>query len=219
MTMAMQAQGGYPVENIFSEKGDDQRVAIFYVKPVPDPEKSQAAGYTINVDQVFCRHHEIGDKLTVHDVPATENLKRRYARQWAMFEQGRGEEHVGMDLNLLFPGQPSLVKNLQANGIHVVEELAMISDNAVGQMGMGADRWREKAKKFLAQAKDTAALTQVTAENDKLRAEMDDLREQMKMMTTAMNRVPLPAEEADPTAPRRGRPPKARAAAYPEDEE
>lgn len=198
----------FPVDNIFTEKGDDQRVAIFYVKPVPDAEKSLEAGYTVSVDQVYCRHHEVGDKLTVHDEPATPTLQRRYARQWALFGQGRGGEHVGMDLNLLFPGQPSLVMNLQAHGIFTVEELSGLSDHGKNSIGMGADLWQRKAVDFLAKAKDTAAITRMDAELAKRDEEISALREQMKAMIVAQNRAP---SDDEPAAPRRGRPPKARA--------
>lgn len=206
----------FEVENIFSEKGDEKRVAIFYVRPVNDAAKSIAAGRPISVDQVFCRHHEIGDKLTIHDEPATETLKRRYARQWAHFQQGRGEEHVGTPLEVLFPDQPSLILNLKAGGIHTVEHLAELTDTHAASIGMGAVQWRQKARAFIDKANDTAIVTKMDSENAKLREEIDALRQQMQMMVQAQNSMARPGEE--PASPRRGRPPKVRTADNPDEE-
>lgn len=210
----------FQVDNIFSEQGDEKRIAIFYVRPVNDAAKSIEAGRPISVDQVFCRHHEIGDKLTIHDEPATDALKRRYARQWAHFQQGRGEEHVGTPLEVLFPDQPSLILNLKAGGIHTVEHLSELTDTHAASIGMGAVQWRQKARTFLAKANDTAMVTKMESELAKRDEEIEALRQQMQMMVQAQNEMArAPHHIEEPTAPRRGRPPKIRTAADTPDEE
>lgn len=209
----------FEVENIFSEKGDEKRVAIFYVRPVNDAAKSIEAGRPISVDQVFCRHHEIGDKLTIHDEPATEVLKRRYARQWAQFQQGRGEEYEGTPLEVLFPDQPSLILNLKAGGIHTVEHLSELTDTHAASIGMGAVQWRQKARTFIAKANDAAIVTKMDSELAKRDEEIAALRQQMQMMVQAQNNMAARTIEDEPTAPRRGRPPKIRTAADTPDEE
>ncbi len=179
---------GFEVENIFEKPGDDRRSAIFYVKPVANPAKSTDVGYPVFEDVVYCRHQEVGDNTTIHDQPATETLKRRYGQSWRMFEAGRGGEHVGMPLTLLFADRPSLVLHLQAHGVHTVEELAVLGTEGVRMVGMGADQWQKQAAKFLAQAKDTAAITRANAENEKLQSQITALTTQVERLMEAQAR-------------------------------
>lgn len=179
---------GFEVENIFVKPGDDRRSAIFYVKPVANPAKSTEAGYPVFEDKVYCRHQEVGDNTTIHDQPATDILKRRYAQAWGMFEQGRGGEHIGMPLTLLFADRPSLVLHLQAHGVHTVEELAVLGTEGVRLIGMGADMWQKQAAKFLAQAKDTAAITRANAELAKRDEKIEALTAQVEKLMESMAR-------------------------------
>ena len=181
---------GYPVENIFAKEGDDKRTAIFYLHPVLNQQKSMTAGYPIHDDVLYCKHYTIGEiHIQCSDVPATDELKHRYRRQWEFFIQTNGQpgQHSGMDLALLFPASPSLVLQLKATGIHTVEELAAVEAQGMAMIGMGAMEWKQKAIKFLAQAKDTAAVSKLNAELAKRDEKIDALLLQVQQLTTAMN--------------------------------
>jgi hypothetical protein len=208
----------FEVSNIFEKPGDDKRVAIFYVKPVSHPAKSLEAGYPVFEDKIYCRHQEVGDNTTIHDQPVTDDLKRRYRQAWAMFEAGRGGEHIGMPLSLLFADRPSLVLHLQAHGVHTVEELAKLGAEGQRQIGMGADMWQKQADKFLAQAKDTAAITKANAELAKRDEKIDALTKQVEKLMESMARQFTADPVAEITAARSRKPRAAPFSTEPEPE-
>jgi hypothetical protein len=55
----------------------------------------------------------------------------------------------GVPLNQLFPDKPQIVDTMRGYNIHTVEQLANLSADAIGTVGMGAQEWVNKAQRYM----------------------------------------------------------------------
>jgi len=184
----------------------------FYNESVPDEVRSAAEGRPCFKDVVFiCKK-----------IPFTNDDRRREAtkqdfaefpREWAAFQANQPQEGVsGTPLRVWPLMTQSMVKEAATQGLHTVEQLAEMPDNAMQRMGPAWGALRVKARDWLLNAKSSAVLFQLRDENQKLRAEMETLKQMVVKQATELGH---PAQIAATSvglteAPkkRRGRPPK-----------
>lgn len=110
---------------------------------------SKAAGTPIWDDADFCRIIRPGEPHSVWDQPVRQIDQMRFADKWKAYKANASQEQSGTPLDLLFPDNPATVATLKAIHIHTIQALALISDNAIGNVPFGHDL-REKAKRFVA---------------------------------------------------------------------
>lgn len=135
-------------------RADDAKLSVeFYTRSVVDGPASRDAGRPIHRDVVNIKIVQPGEaRLGNYDQPATDEDAARFPRHWAAFKAGQSQTAQGSPLSLLFPDNPSIVDNLKYAGVHTVEQLAVLPDTSLQQVGMGARAWQEKAKEYLAKA-------------------------------------------------------------------
>lgn len=140
--------------------GDRGMVAIFFNKAVHNPAKSMEHGRPVYENQTFIRVHPPGERLNIVERPANDSDRRRWPIQWAQFQQNRQQIPEGTPVDLLYPDHPAIAATLRANNVHTIEQLAELSANAIEAIGMGAQRWVNDGKDFMAKANKGVTITQ-----------------------------------------------------------
>lgn len=103
---------------------------------------------------------------------------------------------------------------LKYNGVYVVEQLAVMHDEAITRLGMGGRELVKKAQTWIKQREDGALAHRLEAEKLALEDRLKAMQEQMDELADALNSLPqeAKAEVQQTMAKRRGRPPKVQAA-------
>lgn len=126
--------------------------AIFYWDKRPNQAKSIEVGRPWFDNVVMIRIGNPGERLNIVIRPANDGDKRRFALQWAQFQQQREQRPEGTPLSYLFPENPAMIGNYEAAGVYTIEQLAGLSGNAIENMGMGAQGHVNQAQTYLTNA-------------------------------------------------------------------
>lgn len=165
---------------------DDRLHVRFFIAPFLKEEDSKKEGRPIYEDTEFIEIMVPGDKDNIV-VDRVNNIhRRRFRTRYERWKQdGTGEITRGTSLRE-WPGcTRSQAEEFAFFGVKTVEQLAEMSDGNA-QKFMGSMVLRQKARDFLAAAKDAEHLTkmrtemeQVRSENEGLKAMMAELKEQV----------------------------------------
>lgn len=179
--------------------GSDQNLFVkFDLHGVIDAQATEAAGHEVYKDVVYIKIITPGSKDEVHR-RANEKDKQRFPREWALFEQSRGDEVAGFRLEHWAAATKAQVQTLKAANCHTVEQLAALGDQALSYLGMGFRKLQTQAKAFLEHAKGEAVTNKLAAENEELKREVERIKN-------------LLMENAGAKETRRGRPKKSKEA-------
>lgn len=176
--------------------GDAGVFARFYVKPVVNEQRSEKEGRPIYDDKVFVEIRAAGNANNIIDRKATDEDKRRFREQFALFNAGRGEELVGTPLSEVVWIARSQIEELAYLRIRTVEALANISDDVCSKL-VGLYDLKRKAQAYLEQANKPASQDEVDglkATNELLAGQLEAMTKQMNEMAEAMAAMRKPAE-------------------------
>jgi hypothetical protein len=171
--------------------GDEQLFVVFYMGTLKNESRSLEEGRLIVDDVEAVRIMVPGDKTSVIDRPATPTDKARFARQYALFRQGKiGEEQVSGTRLKDWPFvSRAQVEELNYLGIKTVEQMANASD-AINFPGLQA--LKTHARSWLATAKDSAIaaqqadlINQQNAKIEELQMAVAEQAERIKSFATA----------------------------------
>lgn len=123
--------------------------AVFYMRPVLNGIKTRENGRAFYEDIPYVRIAQPGERLNVVERPATAQDQRRFALQWAQFQQNSQQRPAGTPVSILFPEQPSIVAMFEASQVWTVEQLADLSANAIENIGMGCQSYVNAAQQYL----------------------------------------------------------------------
>lgn len=171
-------------------------IVEFSFKPLKNEFKSNEAGREIWEDVEHVTIIIPGDRNTLIERIVEPDDKTKFALEYAAFKNHEKKAVVGTPLSEWAPMSRSLVKEFEYLHIHTVEHLADMSDTAKQAFGPGALQWCEKAKAFLASAKDSAAGQKYAADNAALRNEIAELKRQI-------SEISAQAEKRGPGRPRK----------------
>lgn len=161
----------------YAPSDDDQGVVgSFELVPVHQTHKSMAAGKEIFEDVCFVRINVRGnDKIEVHR-PARDEDYRRFPFAYQQFKAGLGGQGRGTALSVIGMDAP-VVRQYHAKNVFTIEDLALVNDNNLQNLGAGAREWRHKAKGYVdGRAPKPADDTQV----NELKAQLAEAIELMK---------------------------------------
>lgn len=177
---------------------ESQKVSVeFRMDSVPSKFQSDQAGHPVFVEKPFITIVIPGSGNTIIDTIADETYQQRFAEQWARFKSGLTSDVVtGWRLESWPQVNTAQVKTLKYMGVHTVEQLADMSDQACQSVGMGTMELRVKAKAALNAAR-------AGADTERLAADAARMAEEMAAMRAEL------AELRGGEEPRRGRRPKA----------
>lgn len=170
---------------------DKSLIVQFYADKKQDFAASQKAGTPIFVHKDMVRVIQIGEK-DVAEYEADRGhppYKYRWPRQWEAYQKGMEQRVAGTPLDMLFPTQPEIVATLAALHIQTIQQLADISDTAIGNIPFGR-QYVQTAKQYLGRASGSAEFHSLKDENAALREEMAAMRKQLEAMAAKADEAP-----------------------------
>lgn len=127
------------------------------------PFLSRQAGHEIYEPVLYIRITIRGnDKLEVHR-PATEADKRRFPFSWQEFQRGEDAAARGTALSKLPGIDPGMLRGYHAKNIFTIEDLALVSDANLGNIGLGGRELRKKAIDYVENLKATHGASEALA--------------------------------------------------------
>jgi hypothetical protein len=151
--------------------GQPQRESLavrFFIEPMVNEQKSREAGRDIFEDTEMVEIRVPGDRDVIRRPASTED-KKRFASQYVAFRKSESQEAAeGFPLKEWASISRSQALELAQFGIRTVEHLAGAPDAHLQQIGP-LMALRQKARDWLAAAKDNAVLSKLRAENDDLK--------------------------------------------------
>lgn len=182
----------------------DSRLAVrFYQREMDNQFQTGVEGRPIKFMADFIIIEVPGDRNTIIDTFARDEHKSRFPVQWARYQNEKsdgGSEIQGTllrDWPILNAAQAGELKHYK---FYTVEQVASASDEQISSIGMMVGTsplaFRDKAKAFLANAKDSA-LVQQQADELRIRdKEIDGLKQQMQELLGQLNKPEPKAEKA-----------------------
>jgi hypothetical protein len=133
----------------YTPSDDDQGViGTFELVSEFKPHKSKEQGREVFEDVEYVRINVRGnDKIEVHR-PAREEDIRRFPFAYQQFKQGLGGQGRGTALSVIGM-DATVVRIFHAKNVFTVEDLALVNDNNLQNLGAGAREWRHKAKGYI----------------------------------------------------------------------
>lgn len=179
----------------------------FFADARMDPRASEEAGRPMFRDVEMVRIRFAGDRRREHVAPAHEPFQmergsgrhmtyaERFRDHYEAFKRDAAAAVTGTPIRMMPGLTPSKLRELEAAAITTVEALAALPDRIIGKMGMGARDLTERARAFLEQADQSAAVSAAQAENA-------DLRERLARLESLMSSPPQvePFEADDPAS-------------------
>ena len=187
--MVMLASDDANPEFLGARNPDDILHVSFYERAVYNSFKSTKAGHPVydNVDHVTIMRP--GDSLSIIDTYASEGHKRRFPRQWALYQNKKGpdEQIVGMPVAEWPAITRAQAEELRGRKFYTVEQVAGASDLQIQSLGMMGTMMRQKAQAYLAAADKSAAPSADAEKVAKLEAEVAQMREVMARINAQAN--------------------------------
>lgn len=170
---------------------DDLLHVRFYIKSIQDNFQTEKQGRPIFIDETWIEIKVPGNNLSKIERPKYREDEFRFPRHWAYFQQTHGKDGVSIGTplsqwSLLRPAQVEELKGLQ---FYTVEQVAQASDEQLRIMGMGPGMapaaFRERARLYLENAKDTALAVRQAEEIKKRDEAIADLTQKVNALMAA----------------------------------
>ena len=193
----------------------DHGLAVrFYLREEENNYKSSVEGRPIYDSVDFIRIQIPGDSTTVIEAPVNEDHKGRFPLEWARYlnekAEGGRESFSGTPLTEWTSVTRAQAMELRHYGYYTVEQVAQASDQNISRLGMMVGMaplsFRDKARAFIAQAKDASFSQRQAEELAKRDLQISDLQAQNERMAQQMAAILSKLEE--PEGRRPGRPRK-----------
>lgn len=188
-----------------SRKVDENLAVRFFTMPIRNETKSAAEGRPIYDDTDMVEIMVRGDRNNIVHKPVDAIIRQRFPIAYRAYREGRELEQSGTPLREWPIVSASMVEELKYFGFHTVEQLAAASDSVIGRFA-GLTQIRERAKAFLAYAKDAAPLEQLQTQLDQERsareaaeANVADMGRRLAALEAQM-KSPVPAPAPAPVA-------------------
>ncbi len=159
---------------------DDQLNVAFTTESVFSKVETVLNNSPTYIDQEFVTISVPGSNNVTHQ-PVSEYYKWRFPLEYENFRRGLGARIAGTPLSVWSHLSPSQMKHMELQGIHTVEQIANLSDNA-GPAFAGFYALKAKAQQFLDAARDSTKASQLQDELAKRDAELDLLKDQMSRL-------------------------------------
>jgi hypothetical protein len=147
---------------------------------------------------VFIRINIRGnDKLEVHR-PANEADKRRFPFAWQEFQKGEAAASRGTHLNKLPGLDAPTIRNYNAKNVFTVEDLALVTDTHLPNLGTGAREKRQQAIEYVQSMKGSAVTqAQIKESQDAVAQMRETVAAQGEQLAKAMALIEKLSAEND----------------------
>ena len=173
---------------------EDSRLNVkFYQRAVQNNFKTALEGRPIMEMADFILIEVPGNQTLTIDTFAADSDKERFPVQWARYQNEKTDGDIEGTLLSDWPVlNTAVAAELKHFKFYTVEQVAQASDAQLNTLGMAAGMspltLRDKAKAFLASAKDTALVQQQADELRKRDEELAAVKAQLAELASAMNK-------------------------------
>jgi hypothetical protein len=179
----------------FMEDNRGKMAVFFHTVQVQNNFKTMTEKRPIFEEKVFLKKLVPGDSTLVVDRPMREQDVEEYPIEWARFEQKKEQRVSGTPIDVWSAISETQKAEFKALHIFTIDQFAQLADS-VGNKIMGFNDLRDKARAFIAAAKDSAVFDKIRAETD---AKLAQQEEEMAQLRELVNQL---------TAKKSGRPKK-----------
>ena len=179
----------------FMEDNRGKMAVFFHAVQVQNNFKTMTEKRPIFEEKVFLKKLVPGDSTLVVDRPMREQDVEEYPIEWARFEQKKEQRVSGTPIDVWSVLSETQKAEFKALHIFTIDQFAQLADS-VGNKIMGFNDLRDKARAFIAAAKDSAVFDKIRAETD---AKLAQQEEEMAQLRVLVNQL---------TAKKSGRPKK-----------
>ena len=179
----------------FMEDNRGKMAVFFHAVQVQNNFKTMTEKRPIFEEKVFLKKLVPGDSTLVVDRPMREQDIEEYPIEWARFEQKKEQRVSGTPIDVWSAISETQKAEFKALHIFTIDQFAQLADS-VGNKIMGFNDLRDKARAFIAAAKDSAVFDKIRAETD---AKLAQQEEEMAQLRELVNQL---------TAKKSGRPKK-----------
>jgi len=179
----------------FMEDNRGKMAVFFHTVQVQNNFKTMTEKRPIFEEKIFLKKLVPGDSTLVVDRPMREQDVEEYPIEWARFEQKKEQRVSGTPIDVWTVISETQKAEFKALHIFTIDQFAQLADS-VGNKIMGFNDLRDKARAFIAAAKDSAVFDKIRAETD---AKLAQQEEEMAQLRELVNQL---------TAKKSGRPKK-----------
>jgi hypothetical protein len=179
----------------FMEDNRGKMAVFFHTVQVQNNFKTMTEKRPIFEEKVFLKKLVPGDSTLVVDRPMREQDIDEFPIEWARFEQKKEQKISGTPIDVWSAISETQKAEFKALHIFTIDQFAQLADS-VGNKIMGFNDLRDKARAFIAAAKDSAVFDKIRAETD---AKLAQQEEEMAQLRELVNQL---------TAKKSGRPKK-----------
>jgi hypothetical protein len=179
----------------FMEDNRGKMAVFFHTVQVQNNFKTMTEKRPIFEEKIFLKKLVPGDSTLVVDRPMREQDIEEYPIEWARFEQKKEQRVSGTPIDVWSAISETQKAEFKALHIFTIDQFAQLADS-VGNKIMGFNDLRDKARAFIAAAKDSAVFDKIRAETD---AKLAQQEEEMAQLRDLVNQL---------TAKKSGRPKK-----------
>lgn len=173
-------------EKMAHEGASEEGVAARFYDRVVKTEELGENGLPKFETVCFCEIRIRDNNCEVYDQPATADKIRRFPAEYARYRAARKQVAEGTPLEQFAFLSAAEVESLKIHGIFTVEALAALAEDKAAQCGVSAEK--ELAEKFLAGARNNAALAEWQKKEENYRSKIAFLEEEVKRLQNADNR-------------------------------
>jgi len=179
----------------FMEDNRGKMAVFFHAVQVQNNFKTMTEKRPIFEEKIFLKKLVPGDSTLVVDRPMREQDIDEFPIEWARFEQKKEQKVSGTPIDVWSAISETQKAEFKALHIFTIDQFAQLADS-VGNKIMGFNDLRDKARAFIAAAKDSAVFDKIRAETD---AKLAQQEEEMAQLRELVNQL---------TAKKSGRPKK-----------
>ena len=179
----------------FMEDNRGKMAVFFHTVQVQNNFKTMTEKRPIFEEKIFLKKLVPGDSTLVVDRPMREQDIDDFPIEWARFEQKKEQKVSGTPIEVWSAISDTQKAEFKALNIFTIDQFAQLADS-VGNKIMGFNDLRDKARAFIAAAKDSAVFDKIRAETD---AKLAQQEEEMAQLRELVNQL---------TAKKSGRPKK-----------
>lgn len=172
-------------------------------KPHASKMATEEQGKPVEIfgDVLYIRISIRGSSINEVHRPARPEDKARFPYSWQEFNRGEKARERGVAIQMLGLDLP-IVRLLAAKNVFTVEDMAVVSDNNLSNLGLGARELRKRAQDFLEARKESpVAEARVNEQQTLITAQAEQLARMQAQLDKLM-------DQSKPEPKRRGRPPK-----------
>ena len=170
----------------FMEDNRGKMAVFFHTVQVQNNFKTMTEKRPIFEEKIFLKKLVPGDSTLVVDRPMREQDIEEYPIEWARFEQKKEQRVSGTPIDVWSAISETQKAEFKALHIFTIDQFAQLADS-VGNKIMGFNDLRDKARAFIAAAKDTAVFDKIRAETDAKLAQQEEEMAQLRELVNQLS--------------------------------